>query len=560
MTASGTALKGKHTVEVSALYMAFELSEKNWKLSLGDGVRAPSRYTVAAGDTAMLLECIAKAKARCELELEASVRSCYEAGRDGFWLHRWLIERGIDNIVVDSASIEVNRRARRAKTDRLDADKLLAMLLRYVGGERRVWSVVRVPTLEEEDARRAHRELERLVRERTAHVNRIRALLVLHNLRVKYVGGRLWQRWWAGHAQELAPGVRAEIERESARLLLVKQQMDAIEAAQRQAVAAGTEPQIAGLAQLRGIGMSSGWVLAKEFFGWRRFRNRRQVAGWDIMVPISFTRRELVASLFKASVAAAVLPSLAAAQSTSPSSTLIEDLVAANRILAQQGILDGYGHVSVRQDAAAGRYLLSRSLAPALATTADIQQYDLDSNALDSAARPSFIERFIHGEIYRARPDVHAIVHSHAPALIPFGVTGVALRPLYHMTAFVGEGVPVFEICKARGDDPKMLMLVHNPALGRALAETLGKKPAALMRGHGAVIVGSSLPQVVGRSVYLALNATLQAQAAALGGSVNYLDPQEAREEIPANYQRAWDLWKRQAMAAECAAPRASAP
>jgi len=278
------------------------------------------------------------------------------------------------------------------------------------------------------------------------------------------------------------------------------------------------------------------------------------------MVPISFTRRELVASLFKASVAAAVLPSLAAAQSTSPSSTLIEDLVAANRILAQQGILDGYGHVSVRQDAAAGRYLLSRSLAPALATTADIQQYDLDSNALDSAARPSFIERFIHGEIYRARPDVHAIVHSHAPALIPFGVTGVALRPLYHMTAFVGEGVPVFEICKARGDDPKMLMLVHNPALGRALAETLGKKPAALMRGHGAVIVGSSLPQVVGRSVYLALNATLQAQAAALGGSVNYLDPQEAREEIPANYQRAWDLWKRQAMAAECAAPRASAP
>lgn len=292
MTASGTALKGKHTVEVSALYMAFELSEKNWKLSLGDGVRAPSRYTVAAGDTAMLLECIAKAKARCELELEASVRSCYEAGRDGFWLHRWLIERGIDNIVVDSASIEVNRRARRAKTDRLDADKLLAMLLRYVGGERRVWSVVRVPTLEEEDARRAHRELERLVRERTAHVNRIRALLVLHNLRVKYVGGRLWQRWWAGHAQELAPGVRAEIERESARLLLVKQQMDAIEAAQRQAVAAGTEPQIAGLAQLRGIGMSSGWVLAKEFFGWRRFRNRRQVAGCLGLTPSPYASGE----------------------------------------------------------------------------------------------------------------------------------------------------------------------------------------------------------------------------------------------------------------------------
>ena len=235
---------------------------------------------------------------------------------------------------------------------------------------------------------------------------------------------------------------------------------------------------------------------------------------------------------------------------------MVEDIVAANRILAQQGILDGYGHVSVRQDAAPSRYLLSRSLAPALATAADIQQYDLDSNPLDRAARPSFIERFIHGEIYRARPDVHAIVHSHAPALIPFGVAGVALRPLYHMSAFVGEGVPVFEIRKARGNHPKMLMLVHNPALGRALAETLGAKPAALMRGHGAVIVGSSLPQVVGRSVYLALNATLQAQAAALGGSINYLDAQEAREEIPDNYQRAWDLWKRQAMAADCAAPR----
>src|SRR5712671_601466 len=189
MNASGTALQGKHTVEASELYMAFELAEKHWKLSLGDGARSPSRYTVAAGDTAALLECIAKAKAkaRCGLAPEASVGSCYEAGRDGFWLHRGLIEHGIDNIVVDSASIEVNRRARRAKTDRLDADKLLAMLLRSAGGERRVWSVVRVPTPEEEDARRAHRELGRLGQECTAHINRIRGLLVLQNLRVKYV-------------------------------------------------------------------------------------------------------------------------------------------------------------------------------------------------------------------------------------------------------------------------------------------------------------------------------------------------------------------------------------
>jgi len=268
------------------------------------------------------------------------------------------------------------------------------------------------------------------------------------------------------------------------------------------------------------------------------------------------TRREVLGSILKSSAVVAISSSVAAAQSSQASST-VEDLVAANHILAQQGILDGYGHVSVRHDTASGRYLLSRSLAPALVTAADIQQYDLDSNPLGPAAQPSFVERFIHGEIYRARSDVHAVVHSHTPSLIPFGVTGAPLRPLYHMTAFVGEGVPVFEIRQARGNDPKMLMLVHNPALGRALAETLGSKPAALMRGHGAVIVGWSLPQVVGRSVYLALNATLQAQAMSLGGSISYLDPQEAREEILDHYQRAWELWKRQAQEAGCGRPAA---
>jgi len=268
------------------------------------------------------------------------------------------------------------------------------------------------------------------------------------------------------------------------------------------------------------------------------------------------TRRELLGSMVKASAFVAVSSSVAAAQSPQARSTLVEDLVAANHILAQQGILDGYGHVSVRHDTASNHYLLSRSLAPALATAADIQQYDLDSNPLDPAARPSFVERFIHGEIYRARPDVRAVVHSHAPSLIPFGATGAALRPMYHMTAFVGEGVPVFEIRKVRGNDPRMPMLVHNPALGRALTETLGTKPAALMRGHGAVIVGSSLPHVVGRSVYLALNASLQAQAMALGGGINYLDPQETRQEVPDNYQRAWELWKRQAIAGDCATGR----
>ena len=293
MNASGTALQGKHTVEASALYMAFELGEKNWKLALGDGVCSPSRYTVAAGDTVALHECIAKAKARCAVAPEASVHSCYEAGRDGFWLHRWLIEQGIDNIVVDSSSIEVNRRARRVKTDRLDGDKLLSMLIRYHADEPRVWSVVRVPTPEQEDARRAHRELGRLGHERTAHINRIRALLVLNNVRVKYVGGRLWQRWWTGHAQELAPGVRAEIERESARLLLVKKQMDTIEAGatpsggRRQRTASRAARAAARDRDEQRLGVGE-----KELFGWRRFRNRREVAGCLGLTPSPYASGE----------------------------------------------------------------------------------------------------------------------------------------------------------------------------------------------------------------------------------------------------------------------------
>lgn len=226
---------------------------------------------------------------------------------------------------------------------------------------------------------------------------------------------------------------------------------------------------------------------------------------------------------------------------------LLEDLVCANHILARNQILDGYGHVSVRQGEAPG-YLLSRSLAPALVTSADIQQYDLNSAPVDSAARPSFLERFIHGEIYRARPDVQAIVHSHMPSVIPFGVTGTTLRPLYHMSAFLGDGVPIFEIRTVRSKDSKKVMLVHNQALGRALVETLGEKPVALMRGHGAVIVGSSIPHVVGRSIYLAINAALQIDTLKIGGEINYLDAVEAQEEVHDKYQRSWELWKRQAM------------
>ena len=199
MDAPDTALHGQNTPITGWLYIAFELGDKSWKLSLGDGVHGPSRHTLAAGDLNAVLQAIAKAKARFALPPQAPVRSCYEAGRDGFWLHRWLAEQGIHNLVVDSASIEVNRRARRAKTDRLDGDKLLSMLMRYHAGERRVWAVARVPTEEQEDERRLHRELGRLKQERTAHSNRVRSLLVLHNLRVAHIGDRSWKQWWNAH-------------------------------------------------------------------------------------------------------------------------------------------------------------------------------------------------------------------------------------------------------------------------------------------------------------------------------------------------------------------------
>jgi HCOMODA/2-hydroxy-3-carboxy-muconic semialdehyde decarboxylase len=227
---------------------------------------------------------------------------------------------------------------------------------------------------------------------------------------------------------------------------------------------------------------------------------------------------------------------------------LIEDLVAANRILADQGVVDGYGHVSVRLDRDPGRYLLARSVAPELVTAADME-FDLDSRPTDDSGRPLYLERFIHGETYRVRPDVVAIVHHHSPSVIPLTVGTVPLQPLYHMSAFIGDGVPNFEIRSAGGMTD---MLISTPALGRALAATLGQHPAALMRGHGSVVVGSTLPLAVGRSIYMELNARLQVQALALGGSLTYLHPEEVRRvEARQDYARSWDLWKRQAQRSE---------
>jgi HCOMODA/2-hydroxy-3-carboxy-muconic semialdehyde decarboxylase len=252
---------------------------------------------------------------------------------------------------------------------------------------------------------------------------------------------------------------------------------------------------------------------------------------------------------FLALGAVVFIPRSVWAQGTAPATPapagLIEDLVAGNHILTTEGILDGYGHISVRHPRSPGRFLLARSVAPELVTAADIIEYGLDGEPIDAKGRASYKERYIHSEIYRSRRDVNAVVHCHTPSLIPFADSTVPLRPMYHQSAFLADGVPVFEIRQAAG---MTNMLVETVALGRALATSLGDKPALLMRGHGAVVVADTIPNVVGRSIYLDLNARIQAQAIALGGKITYIDPEEARKYAASdNYSRAWELWKRKA-------------
>ena len=227
--------------------------------------------------------------------------------------------------------------------------------------------------------------------------------------------------------------------------------------------------------------------------------------------------------------------------------TQLDDLVAANRILTEHGVIDAYGHVSVRSPDNPKRFFIARAIAPETVQAEDIMEYDLDSQPLDARGRDSVSERFIHSEIYRARPDVMSVVHNHSPSVVPFSVTGVKMRALFHMASFIGDGLPVFEIRKVKkGSD----LLIRDPKLGAALAKTLGKEAAALMRGHGSVTVGENLQRAVGRSVYLEMSAKMQLQAMLLSSKITYFDAAEVKASAPVqDYKSAWPLWREKALA-----------
>jgi ribulose-5-phosphate 4-epimerase/fuculose-1-phosphate aldolase len=230
---------------------------------------------------------------------------------------------------------------------------------------------------------------------------------------------------------------------------------------------------------------------------------------------------------------------------------LLDDLVAANHILFDQAVLDGFGHVSVRDPRDPNRFLLARALAPGLVTAADILTFDLDGRALEPTPHPVYIERFIHAEVYRVRPDINAVVHSHSPAVIPFGVTTKPMQPVSGTASFLAAGVPVFEIRDVAGASD---LLISNSGLGKALAGTLGGNAVALLRGHGNVVVASDLKEVVSRAIYTEVNAKLQMQAIIIGGPVTYVSAEEAaairRMHVGRSgegTQRIWAMWKHQA-------------
>lgn len=230
-------------------------------------------------------------------------------------------------------------------------------------------------------------------------------------------------------------------------------------------------------------------------------------------------------------------------------SEVLSDLVVANHILVNEGVLDGFGHISVRDPSNPERFFIARSMAPALVTLEDLVSVDLDGVVHDAQGRHTYVERFIHSEIFRARPEVMSIIHSHSPAVIPFGVTGARLRPICHMSGFLGAVTPVYEIRHSAGETSDLL--IRNQALGVSLAQCLGQANVALMRGHGSVTVGTSIQQAVFRGIYTESNARLQALAAPLG-DITFLTDAEAQATSDMNDQhleRPWQMWKRKALA-----------
>jgi len=280
------------------LYLAFELGNSDWKLGFSPGLgQAARQRQVQAGDLVGLAAEIRRAKERFKLAETVRVVSCYEAGRDGFWLHRYLVKQGVDNRVVDSASIEVNRRAKRAKTDQLDVQKLLTMLIRSDNGEPKVWSVVHVPSVEAEDSRHLHRQLSAFKADRTRHSNRLKGMLVGQGVRLPVEADFLERieqvRLWDGRV--LPPGLQARLKREFAGYQFMSQQVQELEAERRQLLRNSTEPsveQVRRLLQLRGLGENSAWLFVMEFFSWREFRTRRQVGGLAGLTPTPYQSSE----------------------------------------------------------------------------------------------------------------------------------------------------------------------------------------------------------------------------------------------------------------------------
>ena len=282
------------STKAAVLHVAFELSNSKWKLGFSDGNKMRFK-SVDARKLEQLEEEIEKAKSRFRLDDDVRIVSCYEAGRDGFWLDRYLLSNGIENVVVDSSSIEVNRRKRRAKTDRIDARKLLMMLMRYHGGERKLWSVVRVPSVEAEDGRQLSRELESLNKERTSHRSRIRGLLIREGLEVKNPSGKKFLEeldslcTWDGKG--LPGDFKARIVREYERLRMVEEQMGTLRKERETRVGSAETLSMRKVAQLRtlyGIGVTSSWDFVMEMFGWREFRNRREVGAFAGLTPTPY--------------------------------------------------------------------------------------------------------------------------------------------------------------------------------------------------------------------------------------------------------------------------------